>query len=1007
MGKFEQYGQVGKNSRYGDGYSQPQPPQGTALGLTPITYADFRGGFDARTLREGVPANSTNNCLDFELTPEGRLKVMEGVQTIEAMAHTPTKIITQVSLSGTSELVIFSPPFIGVKQAGSTVWTNIALSSKKLTRHTIYGDQLIFYGGGGDPFIRSPNTTPIAATGIPKANAYGVFANRVYAGGLAIDGQYQPMGIGWSALSGDPTDFEGEGANFETLIDETISGDEILALKTLGLNLMAILCKHSIWIARFQGIDERPADLQSREVGHGVFAPETAKSSPIGVIYLARDGVRVFDSNSSRLISERINSEILPLGTDPDTYRATYDPARSRYLLHTPTETWVYYVSDDRWLPYSLVSKGGAFFATQVAATKWSDLTGRTWEDLVGTTWQDLEGRETDPSVLYFINDTSLGKQDAGVSVVFSNNMTPRWEVPRSRGFLLHNLVETQGFEIEYKGSAMLNASMPDIAGNMEFVLAKQLNRPELNTKFCPCVHTGLTSGLLIEVSNFIGLEISQLQLVTQTEGPTYHATEEDLPPGATFGGLTMTLPMLTWAASGSVPVSVAIIDTYSYMNLLSPDQYATDQYAYMNPTNYARIIEQPYMGYTDRGDIPANNADGIHRAYGVLYNGLGAPTPTTLMGHTFRFAALGPISEIGCSFILNLNNKTLTTKMQLAKFFSSMTQFPIFASATAREMSIEITTDRRVQFARYDAFNASTPALVIGPSATQLPATGFVRLDFRLLADNVNGAIKMARVDTTPAQTLLDASGFASTKNPQLGPFTYPICYGGITIDPDRTNTVSDGIMFHGVVFYGTAGLGSGQLLGNVACGTLIPTSNGDTITSDSGGGFFGYPTLADRWKNLLYGTNEGYVESPIPHGDEGNAQVNFLNGQKDLYHVGTVNPAATQILAVMPNFYAGRGGSSASPNVARLVLKSGGVTLNGPNINIKHGGGGWQGGIATPEGAFTALPKWVILNDPATGVPFTPTGLGNAQFGWEVLTTQPGTTNFLSLLSVEYLWR
>lgn len=1001
MGKYSNFGSgPDKFQNYGSGYPQPPMPQGTPLGIIPITFADFRGGFDARTLREGSPPNSTRNCLDFEISPDGRLRVMEGVSTVEGpLTHTPTKILGQVNLSGTTELVMFAPPFIGVKKSGATVWTDIGLSAKKLTRHTIFGDQLIFYGGSGTPFIRPAAGTAVAAAGIPKANAYGVFANRVYAAGLAIDGKYQPMGIGWSALSGDPTDFEGEGSNFELLIDEAVSGDEVLALRSLGLNLMAILCRHSIWIGRFQGIDERPADLQSREVGHGIYSAETARSTPLGVIYLARDGVRVFDSNSSRLLSERINSEILPLGNNPDSYRATYDPASSRYLLHTPDKTWIYYLSEDWWLPYSLVTLGGAFFATQVAAVKWSDLTGRTWEDLIGTSWQDLEGSETDPSVLYYIHNALLGKQDALSASVFGSSLSPTWEVPRGRGFLLHNLVETQGVALEYKGKALIDIWLPDHSGNMQLVQSKQLNQSGLSTKWCPCIHTGLTSGLLIKLRSFAGIEITQLQLACQAEAPTYQATIEDLstdiPLSASF-----SLPKIGWAAAGVAQdqqITTPVFDSFSYMNLIAADGHSADEDSFNNPQNFGRIIGAPYNGYPDRVDIPDNNREGRHRAYCVLYR---SQTGTSPIGRSFRFAALGSVNEIGMSFVLNLNNKTLNVPFLLARFHSSATQFPSFAGSD--ELNFEVMPDRTIRFARYDT---STATQVVR-SILQLPVTGFIRLDIRFRADPANGYVKIVRVDTTPAVTLIDQGGLVTTRSGFT--FNYPISYGGVSLATTEVANLTDGIMVHGIVYYNTSTLLPGQILGDIHCGTLQPASNGDTIQSTSAGGFFGSPTLPDRWKNLVYGSVEGFTECAVPHGDEGNSFVAFDGeGIMDLYHLDPPDAAATSIVAVIPNPFIGMTGSSGLKNKGRLVIKSGSTILEGPDLSYNWGGGGWQGAIPVVGGSYTALPKFVIVNDPATGLPFTPSGLANLQVGWKQITTQAGTGNRLTLLSVEYIYR
>ncbi len=520
----------GKNRRFGSSKQISKLPNDSgAINELAITYSEFRGGFDSRRLRDNTPANSSLDCLDIDVNKKGRLVRLPGTSLQETLVHSARQMVMHPSLNGWAELVLFSAPYLGIRANTVTQWTDIGLKvSGDPVRYALYGDQLIFYDGSISPWIRQAGGTAERAPTIPVANAYTTFAGRLFAGGIAVDGVYQPMGMGWSSTSGDPKDFEGDGANVELLVDDPQAGDRVVALRTMGLGLMAILCRHSIWIARFTGLVDRPGDFEPRVTGAGIRDEATAKTTPRGLIYLSDDGVRIFDGNNSFVISDRINGEILPLSSD--SYSASFDPTRNRYSLHTPSETWIYDLNEDRWIRSSLIASAGLLFSTQVAGITWDQLAG-DWSSYDGVTWQDLERRELDDAEMYYLRNLRLEKTDPASTAFFNIGLNPTWYTPQTRGFSLSNLVETKGILVEYVGSGTIELSLPNI--NSDYQIARPLIVLPAVTKpsefWIPIVHTGLTTGVGLRI---IGgnLEIIQMQLLTQTVSPKVHGIERTVP---------------------------------------------------------------------------------------------------------------------------------------------------------------------------------------------------------------------------------------------------------------------------------------------------------------------------------------------------------------------------------------------------------------------------------------------------------------------------------------------
>src|SRR3982750_3122165 len=103
--------------------------QGTQLQQMPKhgvkIYGDFSGGFNYQAAREATQPNASFDSLDMQVTPANELARLPGAITQEVLGgHNPAQLALHPSLSLTSELLLFDPPYLGVNGTGATVWTD-------------------------------------------------------------------------------------------------------------------------------------------------------------------------------------------------------------------------------------------------------------------------------------------------------------------------------------------------------------------------------------------------------------------------------------------------------------------------------------------------------------------------------------------------------------------------------------------------------------------------------------------------------------------------------------------------------------------------------------------------------------------------------------------------------------------------------------------------------------------------------------------------------------------
>ncbi len=382
---------------HGDAFNRGFKGHGKGMsvqGLTkfrPVKLGNFQAGEVLNDASEDVPDSALVAMSDLRITNRDTLTPTNGTADLGYAINAAAKQMAMfVGLKNLPQLVIFAGATMHFIDRASgtmtTLLTGPAINPAEPFAWTTYGDYFIFGNNLGSVYTYEypavgPIGTLVAEPLIPNGKTFAVAKARLLVGGVTLFGVYYPMGIAWSGLGGHTSfDFTNdEGSGFEQLIGNQTEGDEIMAVRAMGLDSVAILCRHSIWVGRPTGDIDRPFDFQPRVVGKGCVAKNTAIVTAAGVIYLSRDGVEVFDGNTTTKLSKAVDATLLPIGGEGalDYYHASYDTQEQLYMLHTATRTMVLDILNARWWERFLVSKGAALYY-DVAGELWMTHLGET-----------------------------------------------------------------------------------------------------------------------------------------------------------------------------------------------------------------------------------------------------------------------------------------------------------------------------------------------------------------------------------------------------------------------------------------------------------------------------------------------------------------------------------------------------------------------------------------------------------------------------------------------------
>lgn len=460
---------------------------GTEPKYESLVYGSWLKGMISSVSPEDTPQDAGRDVWDFLIDRDNSLKRAPGI--VEAEDVSPrllTWLFEQASLDYVTELVAIDAPYLGYKGTSDFVFVNAGIDAPG-----VYGwnavnilGTLLFSDGSNSTYTReslAATVTDISAEVIARtfANAFG----RTFAGAYtdAIDG-LQGLGIKWNATTGDPADWSGAGSGSELLISNSLEADKVVALRPIGFDALGILCRKSLWIGYPTGVANRPADFRSRVNGIGCVAEPTATISPAGVSFLSDEGVCNFNQNEFKIISEEINSELLPIDyTQLDRYQMKYMPVRQMLLLQTPVCTWIYEfpragLHSGRWTRRSFALDNIVVFTDQSGNIFWNDVIG-TWEDQV-LTWNEMIASQVDAAPqLFFSSDSVLGREDPLEEEYLGEAMVAEWETPQNVKVEITQQVSTIGFEIEYISTAesVVEIETPDSNGDFGPSVTKTL----------------------------------------------------------------------------------------------------------------------------------------------------------------------------------------------------------------------------------------------------------------------------------------------------------------------------------------------------------------------------------------------------------------------------------------------------------------------------------------------------------------------------------------------------
>lgn len=476
-----------------------------------ITFRDFRRGYTPSEQRQMVELNASPNTHDMVIRLDNRLESAPGTSPVESYGQTitfpesgydyaeamapflaqPKRIALHPTLNETVDLVLYTPPGIGFRNEQFTSWYNLEMADRDEFAYTTFGGTFLFTDGLKVWERETSGRDPLLMDEMPIARDYVSFGGRVFAFSTLIDGGYEPLGVRWSAASSNYRDWTGLGSGFELLINDVSVGDKIMTAIPMSLDFMAVFLRQSIWVGKFTGLVDNPAEFSVRVSGVGTVNRRTAKLSRFGVFFLSDSGVYLFDGNTATHISKDLDAELIPIDyTQLNAYHATYDPMGKRYILFTPTTCYIYEVEYQRWLKRIFSVLDALMYPTQIDATRWFELVG-DWNNQSSFVWLDYAGTNIGelnllmlgdqiPSSAYLGSDDyapvrTLAREDRASRSYFGVPFRPYWETKLVDEQDAQDLITIKKQLIEYEGYGPIKLYMPNEDNQYEEVITAGL----------------------------------------------------------------------------------------------------------------------------------------------------------------------------------------------------------------------------------------------------------------------------------------------------------------------------------------------------------------------------------------------------------------------------------------------------------------------------------------------------------------------------------------------------
>jgi hypothetical protein len=511
------------------GVGYPLPPDQVPQEIS-VVYGSFESALVLMSPEE-TPQDAAVMMLDMEVSRAGRIIRAPGLGLIEdALTHNLRWSFEQASLDYSTELVTIDPPYFGWKGGGAYTWVNAgipATGNNGWTGVDIAGTLLV--SNGTSSYSRLPSVGAVVdQTANIAARTFGVAFGRTFAGYYPSGGNPQSLGLRWNAASGVFSDWAGLGSGAELLLSDVGEADKIMCLLPIGLDVLGIFMRQSIWVGYPTGDYLRPADPRIR-ARLGAVNRDSVKAVMGGAAYLTDEGVALFDLTNVQIISSQINAELLPLDyTRINQYVAAYLPLFQRYILCTPFCTWIYEFPHQgrkgRWFKRSLRADSVIAWTEQSGGVYWDRVVG-SWDAMLGS-WDSLAQIQSDaPAVLHFILGTRLSRENRGSFDNLGTALTPIWQTPQNSKVKVTDQFSTTGFEIEYSSGAnsSIRLSANDLNGEQSPITVTK-NLPITNGKRVKYIintnSTGMGAQAFVEIVSG-DPEIIRVRQMLLPAGPT------------------------------------------------------------------------------------------------------------------------------------------------------------------------------------------------------------------------------------------------------------------------------------------------------------------------------------------------------------------------------------------------------------------------------------------------------------------------------------------------------
>lgn len=308
----------------------------------PVGFKKLNGGLNSTAGPLGLEANEFSDLLNIDFDKFGSFSSRNGYTALNTSAFNSSAAWTGLKwfelADGTRYLVGTCGNKLAKMDALDGTWDDITgaltITADNQTDWAIFRDNLLGTNNVDVPFLwtgTGNGAVMTVPTNLTKAKCVEVFSSYTFLANVVVSGVSYKSRLYWSALdsitSWDLADFN------DVARDD---GQTIVAIKTLGDRLV-IFKERSIYIALFTGDADFPFIFQKTGSPVGCIAQNSIQDTDNGLVFLATDGIYLFDGNNSYKISDRITTTLQSYNvTNFSTACSAYYHSKNRYMLALP-----------------------------------------------------------------------------------------------------------------------------------------------------------------------------------------------------------------------------------------------------------------------------------------------------------------------------------------------------------------------------------------------------------------------------------------------------------------------------------------------------------------------------------------------------------------------------------------------------------------------------------------------------------------------------------------------